>query len=168
MAEGDLFIKITGQMQGEIKGESKKTSKEEQTEINHFSISAHQPGSYGQHSGGGTGKVTFSDITFSTAISKTSPLILKAMGNHEVLTEVVLSARKGVGDKQEDYYVLTLTDAVMTDYSISASEHGAPQVGGNLNYKRIKIQYKEQISEDGSLCPWVEYEFDQSKGEAAA
>lgn len=167
MAEGDLFIKITGQVQGEIKGESQKDEKKEQTEINHFSIGCHQPGSYGQHSGGGTGKVTFSDISFSTAISKTSPLIFQAMGNHEVFSEVILSARKGVGDKQQDYYVIKLTDAVMTDYTVSASEHGAPQVSGNLNYKRIKISYWPQ-NPDGSLGEEVFYEFDQATGKAAA
>jgi type VI secretion system secreted protein Hcp len=166
MAEGDLFIKITGKTQGEIKGESLKTGKEGQTEIAGFNIGAHQPGSFGVHSGGGTGKVTFSDVNFSAYVSKQSINIFKAMGNHEALSEVILSARKGVGDKQEDYFVATLTDVVMTDYSVSVSEHGAPVVNGNLNYKKIKIQYKEQ-KPDQTLGPWIEYEFDQAMGQAA-
>ena len=166
MPEGDLFIKIVGKQQGEIAGESKKTGKEGQTEIDRFSFGARQPGSFGQHSGGGTGKVSFSDIQFSTAASKLTPNIFKAMGNHEACSEIVLSARKGVGDKQEDYLVVTLTNAVITNYDLQVSEIGPPTVSGSINYQKVKIQYKEQ-KDDQSLGPWVEYEFDQAMGQAA-
>ncbi|MEJ7848690.1 MAG: type VI secretion system tube protein Hcp [Pyrinomonadaceae bacterium] len=158
----DLFLKITS-TKGEIPGESKKEGKTGQTELDSFSIGASQPGSWGSHGGGSTGKVSFSDISFTTYISKGSPKIFDAMKNHDALTEVIFSARKGVGDKQEDFYVVTLKDAVFTNYSIGANEHGAPQVGGSVNYKKIKIQYKEQL-DNNTLGPWVEVEFDQAAG----
>lgn len=166
MAAGDLFMKIKGKQQGDIQGESLKEGKEAQTEITGWKFRATQEGSYGEHSGGGTGKVSFHDIEFTTNVSKQTPNIFKAMGNHEALQEVILSARKGVGDKQEDYMVITLTDAVMTDYELAVSQAGTPYITGKLNYKKVKIQYKEQ-KPDQTLGPWVEYEFDQALGKAA-
>lgn len=166
MAEGDLFLKIVGEKQGEIKGESEKKGKEGWTQIDSFNMGAVLPGSYGQHSGGGTGKVVFSDISFSTQASKITPKIFQAMGNHERLKEVWFVARKGTGDQQEDYLTLKLTDAVITNYNLSVSEHGAPMVSGTVNYKMIDVIYKPQNA-DQSLGAEVAYSFDQSLGQAS-
>jgi len=163
MADSDLFMKITGDKQGEIKGESKKTGKEDQTELTNFSISANQPGSYGAHSGGGSGKVSFSDISFSSTINKQTPLLFMAMKNHEHLTEVIFTARKGVGDSQQDFYIIKLTDAVLTEYSVQAHGGGPPSVNGRVNYKQIEIIYKEQLP-DQTLGEDIIATFDQSLG----
>src|SRR4051794_25938501 len=125
MPEGDLFIKIVSKAQGEIPGESIKTGKEGWTQVDAFQLGAVQPGSYGMHSGGSTGKVEFTDVTFSTQASKITPKIFEAMGNHDQLTEVWLTARKGTGTLQEDYLWLKLTDAVFTHYSLNVGG-GAP------------------------------------------
>jgi len=166
MAEGDLFLKVVSKAQGELKGESEKTGKEGWIQIDSFQMGATLPGSYGMHSGGGTGKVNFSDISFSTQASKVTPLIFQAMGNHDSLSEVQLVARKGTGTLQEDFLWLTLTDAVFTNYSLSVSEHGAPMVSGTINYKTIEINYKPQNA-DQSLGAAVLYKFDQALGQTA-
>ncbi len=166
MAEGDLFLKVVSKAQGEIKGESVKEGKIDWIMIDRFSMGATLPGSFGMHSGGGTGKCTFSDISFSTQASKCTPLIFQAMGNHDQLSSVELVARKGTGTMQEDFLTLTLTDAVFTTYSLDVSEHGAPMVNGSINYKKIKISYKPQ-NPDQSLGAEVLYEFDQAMGQAA-
>jgi type VI secretion system secreted protein Hcp len=166
MAEGDLFLKIVSKAQGELQGESKKTGKEGWTQIGTFQLGAVQPGSFGMHSGGSTGKVDFSDVTFTTEASKITPLIFKAMGNHDQLTEVWLVARKGTGSMQEDYLWLKLTDAIFTTYNLHVGENGPPQVSGSINFRQISINYKPQ-NEDQSLGAEVMYEFDQSLGQSA-
>lgn len=161
----DFFLKLTGAKQSEMTGESGKTGKENQTQLLGFSFGASQPGSYGMHGGGGTGRVEFSDINFSAAFNSQSVKVFQSIGNHEVLTEVVLTGRKGTGDKQDDWITITLTNAVMTNYHASFSDGG--HVSGNLNYEKISIEYKPQINESGELGTAVPYAFDQKTGQSA-
>jgi|GEM_PF-1732488 type VI secretion system secreted protein Hcp len=161
----DFYLKLNGKVQGEMKGESEKTGKEGQTQLLGFSFGASQPGTYGMHGGGSHGRVEFTDITFSASFNSQSVKVFESIGNHEVLTEVVLTGRKGTGDKQDDWITITLTNAVMTNYHASFSDGG--HVSGNLNYEKIEISYKPQINESGDLGTAVPYAFDQKTGQKA-
>jgi type VI secretion system secreted protein Hcp len=158
----DVFLKITGTTQGEMQGESQKAGKENQTQISGFSIGAFAQGSYGEHGGGSVGKAQFSDISYTAEFNAQSPKIFNAMRNQEVLTECILTARKGTGAEQGDYLTVTLTNAVFTGYNVNVGGGGA-SISGSINWDKISIDYKPQAP-DGSLGSSVLAEFTQTAG----
>ncbi|HEY2866746.1 MAG TPA: type VI secretion system tube protein Hcp, partial [Pyrinomonadaceae bacterium] len=101
------------------------------------------------------------DISFSAAFNSQSVKVFESIGNHEVLTECILTGRKGTGDAQADWITITLTNAVMTNYHASFADGG--HVSGNLNYEKIDISYCPQ-NENGELGTAVPYAFDQKTG----
>ena len=59
MAKADIHIKL-----GDIKGESTDDKHKDEIDVESFSWGASNPGSMSHGGGGGTGRVSFSDLTF--------------------------------------------------------------------------------------------------------
>ena len=145
----DLILKITGKKQGEIKGECKKKGHESQIDITSVSWGMNNPANMGRGGSGGTGAVTFSDISFTKVVDAASARLQTAATTGEVLTEVIFYFRKQ-GGKQEEYTLVTLKEAMVTNISISAGSGGEPHESVSLNFAKYEIVYKEQ-QPDGKL-----------------
>jgi type VI secretion system secreted protein Hcp len=138
----DMFLKI-----GDIKGESKDSQHRDWIEVSSFSwgmsqsgVAADRPGS-----GAGAGKVSVQDISITKRLDKSSPLLMRSCATGQHIKEATLNLSRTKND-QQTYYVITLTDVLVSSYSPACSEGGAENVpveAVTLNFSKIQTVYKE-------------------------
>jgi type VI secretion system secreted protein Hcp len=141
----DMFLKIDG-----IKGESTADKHKDEIDIMSFSWGVSQSGSFAAGSGAGAGKVQFQDISFTTRVSKASPLLFLGCATGEHIKEATLTARKA-GEKQQDFLVIKLNDILVSSYQTSGSSgsDALPTDSFSLNFAKIEYSYIPQ-KPDGS------------------
>jgi len=139
----DYLLEIDG-----VKGESSDKKHPGTIEIESFSWGATNSGSHAGGTGGGAGKVSFQDITFSCHVNKSSPILMLNCATGEHIKKAVLFVRKQ-GTDQQDYYKVTLSDLLVSSYQ-SGGAHGVPMDQFSLNFTKILFEYAPQ-KPDGSL-----------------
>ena len=151
----DFLLEIDG-----IKGESKHEKGVGQIEIMSWSFGVSNAGSGNVGSGHGSGKASLQDIHFTSPMHKGSPTIFEscAVGKH--IPKAVLHCRKS-GGKQEEYYMITLTDVLVSSYQTGGSDgsNSMPTDQFSLNFTKIELAYKAQ-KKDGSLDAAVKSGYD--------
>jgi type VI secretion system secreted protein Hcp len=143
----DYLLEIDG-----IKGESQDDKHKDTIEISSFSWGASNTGASSSGSGGGAGKVSFQDISFTTSVNKSSPLLMLACASGQHIKKAVLYVRKQGGDQME-FYTITLEDVVVTSYKSGGhvdQSSTIPVDQFTLDFTTIKYEYKPQKA-DGSL-----------------
>jgi type VI secretion system secreted protein Hcp len=142
----DFLLELAG-----IKGESNDSAHKETIEIESFSWGCSNAGAHSLGGGGGAGKVSFQDIHFTTTVNKASPTLMMSCAQGKHIEKAVLFVRKQ-GEKQQDYYVITLKDLLVSGYQSADSSGGSlPTDQFSLNFSEIKFEYKPQKA-DGSLA----------------
>lgn len=102
------------------------------------------------------------DITFDKVVDKSSPYLFKAAASGKSFDEIVFSVRKDSGDEHLDYLVITLTNAILTDY---AMYHEKEEEGDQIceiiavSAETVKILYTVQ-ADDHSAGDEHEIEYD--------
>jgi type VI secretion system secreted protein Hcp len=143
-AAADYLLELDG-----IPGESTDAQRARAIEIDSFSFGASNAGS-ATSGGGGAGKVSFSDITFTKRLDKSSPLLYLSCAQGKHIAKATLVLRKsGGGDKPVEYYIVTMSDILVT--SIQSGGGGdIPTESFSLNFTKIEFSYSAQ-KPDGSL-----------------
>lgn len=145
-AASDYFLELDG-----IPGESKDQAHPAVIQVESFSFGASNSGIVGGGGGGaGTGKVSFSDISFSKVIDKTSPLLYLNTANGKILKKATLFVRRTISNAALDYYTVTLSDALLTRVQTSGQGDALPRESFSLSFSKIEISYIPQKA-DGSL-----------------
>ncbi len=146
MALFDAFLKIEG-----IEGESADSKHKAEIQLESFSWSESQTGTASAGGGMGGGKVAMQDIHFTKKVDKASPKLMLACADGEHLKKATLTCRKA-GKDQQEFLKYTMTDVLVSSYSIGASAAGdhLPMEQVSMNYGKIEFEYKEQKS-DGTL-----------------
>ena len=137
---------------GTIKGESRDARHKDQIDVLSWSWGVSQSGTAGQGGGGvGAGKASFQDIHFTCPVGKASTNLALSCASGKHIKKAVLFVRKQ-GETQQDYYVLTLEDLLVSSYQSGDAAGGSsiPTDQFSLNYAKIKYEYKAQKA-DGSL-----------------
>ena len=163
MAAVDYFLKIDG-----IPGESNDSKHKGEIEVDSFSWGATNAGSHASGGGGGTGKVVFQDLHFTTHVNKSSPLLMLACASGQHIKKATLYVRKQGGEQQE-YYTLKLHDVVVTSYQSGGSATGGDSVPTDqfsLSFTTIHYDYKPQKAE-GDLDAAVESGWNVKKNHKA-
>ena len=142
----DYLLKIDG-----IKGESTDSKHKDEIEIESFSWGASNPGSFASASGGGSGKVNFQDVHFTSRVSVASPNLMVACATGQHIKSAILTVRKA-GKEQQEYYIVKLSDTLVSSYQSGGSEgsNALPVDQFALNFAKIEFEYKSQ-KPDGSL-----------------
>jgi type VI secretion system secreted protein Hcp len=155
MAQSDIHLKL-----GDIKGESTDDKHKDEVDVDSWSWGASNPGSMAHGSGGGTGKVSFSDLTFVHRLDKASPNLWKACATGEHIKEATLtSAKQGKGP--QDFLVIKLNDVIITSVSVAESSGAGsiPMENVSLQFAKVDLEYKPQKA-DGSLDAGVHFKYD--------
>ena len=157
----DFLLEIDG-----IKGESKDSKHKDTIEVDSFSWGISNAGSHASNTGGGAGKASFQDIHFTASVGKGSANLALSCASGKHIKKAVLFVRKQ-GDKQQDYYTLTLEDLLVSSYQSGDAAGGSsiPTDQFSLNYAKIKYEYKPQKA-DGSLDAALTMSFDIKTKEA--
>jgi type VI secretion system secreted protein Hcp len=146
VAAVDYFLKIDG-----IEGESEDAKHGKEIEILSWSWGEHQQGSMGHGTGGGAGKVSMQDFSFTMKCCKASPKLFLACANGEHIKSAILTCRKA-GKEQQEFLKWTFSDLLVSSYSTGGSG-GAdiiPVDSIAFNFTKIETAYKVQ-KPDGTL-----------------
>src|SRR5436190_13948266 len=104
----DIFAKL-----GDIKGESLDDKHKDEIEVLSYSWGVANAGSMGYGSGGGEGKASFHDLSFTHKIDKASPVLMQACATGVHLKEATITHRKA-GKGQQEFLVIKMNDVIVT------------------------------------------------------
>ena len=149
-----IFAKI-----GTIKGESKDSKHPDEIDVLSWAWGVTQTGTMAHGGGGGAGKATFQDLTFTHHIDKATPLLLKACATGEHIPEATIAVRKA-GKGQQDYLVVKLNDVLITSVAMSvAVDDPTTAESVSLQAAKVDLEYKTQKA-DGSLDAGLHFKYD--------
>ncbi len=157
----DTFARI-----GDIKGESLDTKHSGEIDVLAWSWGVMQTGTLAQGGGGGAGKASFQDFTFTHHIDKASPLLMKSCASGSHIKDATITVRKA-GKGQQEYLVIELTDVLVTSVMPSLeSEQGATHEGVTLHSVKVDLEYRPQ-NPDGSLDVGIHFKYDGKTNKVA-
>ena len=142
----DLFLKLD-----DITGESSDSKHKGEIEVLSYSFGLANTASPSA-SGASGGTATFDGFHFVSKLQKSSPALFLKCASGAHLKEAVLTARK-TGDKQQEFYKLTFTDVVVTEFQQAGDANGdetVPREQMSLAFGKITLAYSPQKA-DGSL-----------------
>jgi len=149
----DIFAKL-----GDIKGESLDDKHKDEIELLSWSWGVTNAKAPLTGSGGGKGKATFHDLSFTHKIDKASPLLLKGCATGHHLKEATITRRKA-GKGQQEYLVIKMNDVVITSVA-EEDGGGSSQVETvTLAFAKVDLEYRPQKS-DGSLDAGIHFKYD--------
>jgi len=149
----DIFAKL-----GDIKGESLDDKHKDEIELLSWSWGVTNAKAPLTGSGGGKGKATFHDLSFTHKIDRASPLLLKGCATGQHLKEATITRRKA-GKGQQEYLVIKMNDVVITSVA-EEDGGGSSQVETvTLAFAKVDLEYRPQKS-DGSLDAGIHFKYD--------
>lgn len=153
----DAFLKM------DLKGESVVDGHENEIQILSWSWGMSQTGTTHRGTGGGAGKVNVLDLNFTHFVDSASPNLALACCTGKHFKEAVLTVRKA-GEKPLDYFILTMTDVIVTSVSTGGSQ-GEEMITENvtLNFAKLKESYQPQDNKGGKAGGAIEIEYDIAK-----
>jgi type VI secretion system secreted protein Hcp len=141
----DIFLKLNG-----IDGESQDASHKNEIEVLDWSWKISQNSSMHSGSGGGAGKATVDDLTFTHRIDKSSPNLMKYCLTGKHIPEAKLTIRKAGGNPLE-YLTITMTDVIVS--MVQPSGQASDEViheQVSLAFSKVKQEYAVQNAQGGS------------------
>jgi len=143
----DMFIN----MGDKIKGESRDKVQGPKGDIDvlAWSWGMSQSGTTHMGGGGGAGKASFQDLSFTKFVDSSTNALMNALAKGTHIPKVVLMARKA-GEGQQKYILITMEEVLVTSLSTGGSG-GEDRLTENvtLNFAAVKVDYIEQ-KKDGS------------------
>lgn len=141
----DMFLKLEP-----IKGESQDKSHSNEIDILSWSWGMSQTGTTHLTSGGGAGKVSVQDLTFTHYVDLASSYLFQACTKGKHIEKGILTVRKAGGDDPLEYIKITMEEVIVTNVHTGGSM-GEERLTENvtLNFRKFKYEYKEQQKEGG-------------------
>src|SRR5277367_2789106 len=154
----DTFLKL-----GTIKGESVVKGFEDQMQVLSWAWGMTQTGTTHMASGGGAGKVDVQDLSIMKYLDAGSPTLALSCCKGTHYDSAVLTMRKAGGTALE-YVTLTLTDVLVSSYSVSSSG-GEDMMNDSitLNFGKFKFSYQPQDNKGAKKGGAIDATFDIAK-----
>jgi type VI secretion system secreted protein Hcp len=149
----DIFAKL-----GDIKGESLDDKHKNEIEVLSISWGVSNSGSMAHGSGGGEGKATFHDLSFTHLVDKSSPVLMQSCATGVHLKEGTIVHRKA-GKGQQEYLVVKMNDIIVTSVQQSGHSEGGAMESVSLAFGKVAMEYKPQ-KPDGSLDAGIFFKYD--------
>jgi len=125
----DVFIEIDG-----IEGSS---GHQNAIDVMSWSFGASNPTIVGTGSGLSGGKVSISSFNFMKRIDKSSPMLYSKVVKGEHIKNAVLHVRRG----NTDLLKITLSDVLVSSWSLSGSGGDNPTESLSLNFSEVQFSY---------------------------
>jgi type VI secretion system secreted protein Hcp len=149
----DIFAKI-----GDIKGESLDDKHKGEIEVLSWSWGVSNAGEMRGGSGGGEGKASFHDLSFTHNIDKASPVLLQACATGVHLKEATITHRKA-GKGQQEFLIVKMSDVIITGVAHGDTSDGSHAENVTLTFAKVDFQYKPQ-KPDGTLEAGIHFKYD--------
>lgn len=140
----DILLRIDN-----VDGESVIDGHEGEIDLLSYSFGMTQSGSMHEGGGGGAGKVSVQDISFTKYVDKTSPNLIRSCCNGEHFPEAELLVRKA-GKDPLDYFRIKMSPILVTSVSTGGSG-GEDRLTENvsISFAKMEIGYTPQ-KKDGT------------------
>jgi type VI secretion system secreted protein Hcp len=150
----DIFAKI-----GNIQGESTDAKHKNEIDVLTWAWGVTQSGTMAYGGGGGAGKASFNDFTFSHRVDKATPQLLKACATGTHIPAATITVRKA-GKGQQEYLIIKMTDVLITGVAMSVErEEPTSEENVTLQFASVDLEYKPPKA-DGSLEAGVHFKYD--------
>lgn len=149
---------------GDIEGETLNEQHPKHIEIESFSWSGMHTGSMESGAGLSGGKAQVADLTLSKKMDKSSPKLHLACCTGDPVTEAYLVVDRA-GSSPTTYLKVTLNDAVVSSWSVSAGGDGLPMEQLSLSYTKVTIAYIP-VDKEGKPQGSIEAIYDLKTSEA--
>jgi len=149
----DIFAKI-----GDIKGESLDSKHKDEIEVLSFSWGVTNAGSMSSGSGGGEGKATFHDLSFTHHVDKASPVLMQSCAGGTHVKEATITHRKA-GKGQQEFMIVKMSDVIITGVTHGGGGDAGYTENVTLAFAKVNVEYKAQKA-DGSLDAGVFFKYD--------
>ena len=140
----DMFIN----MGDKIKGESRDKVQGPKGDIDvlAWSWGMSQSGTTHMGGGGGAGKASFQDLSFTKYVDSSTNALMNALAKGTHIPKVVLMARKA-GEGQQKYILITMEEVLVTSISTGGSG-GEDRLTENVtpNFGKVTFAYTPQDS----------------------
>ncbi len=150
----DMFIKV-----GDIEGESVAANHVKDIDVLAWSWGMSQSGTTHMGGGGGSGKVSVQDLSFTKYVDAGSHALQQAccIGKH--YDEAKLVVRKA-GGEQLEYIIITMNEVIVTSVSTGGSG-GEDRLTENvtLNFAKYKFSYQPQNPQGGAEGGTKDWEY---------
>jgi type VI secretion system secreted protein Hcp len=133
------------------------TSKKGAIDLLSFSFGAAMPTSTSADGGLRAGRADVSHVSVMKVLDKTSPDLFQNCVTGDFLKKVDIVYDKAMGTQQEDYYKLSMENALITSIQWSGSNEN-PTESITFAFKKIQVCYNPE--EDGALKGFVQKGFD--------
>lgn len=140
----DQFLKL-----GDIEGESSDKSHGKEIDVLAWSWGMSQAGDTHGGTGGGAGKASIQDLSFTKYFDKASPVIMGACVTGKHIPKAELTIRKA-GESPLEYIIITLENILITSVSTGGSQ-GEDKLTENvtLNFNKYEVSYQAQNKSGG-------------------
>lgn len=142
-AASDYLLEIDG-----IKGESSDAARPATIEISSFSWG--MSNSKAITGGAGAGKATFKEFTITKKTDKATPKLMLSCATGQHIKSAKLFVRKSGGGGDE-YLVITLTDILVSSYSVSGSSASGDSVPTDQISFTVAALSVDYTAADGSV-----------------
>ena len=149
----DIFAKL-----GDIKGESIDDKHKDEIEVLSYSWGVSNAGSMSFGTGGGEGKATFQDLSFTHKVDKASPVLMQACATGVHLKEATITHRKA-GKGQLEFLVIKMNDVIVTGVQNGGSGADGSSENVSIAFAKVNLEYKPQKA-DGSLDAGIHFKYD--------
>ena len=150
----DIFAKI-----GDIKGESLDAKHKDEVEVLSWSWGVSNTGALSPGGGGGAGKASFNDFSFTHHVDKSSPTLMKACATGTHFKDATVTARKA-GKGQQEFLIIKMSDVIITSVSPGGGADGSAAAEHVvLQFSKVDLEYKP-LNPDGTLGSGVHFTFD--------
>lgn len=141
----DMFMKIDA-----VKGESIDAKHGGEIEVLAWSWGMSQSGTMHQGPGGGAGKVSIQDLSFTKYVDSASPHLMKACATGQHYKAATLVVRKAGGTPLE-YITIKMAEVLISSVSTGGSG-GEDRLTENvtLNFAEVKFNYVPQDAKGGA------------------
>ncbi len=156
---------MTGYMKiPDIDGESRRADHEDEIDIMAIDWGMSQASNMQIGSGRTSSRATVNPIGITKIYDASSPYLALACMQGKAFDEIVISFRQDSGEAHLDYLKVTLTNVVISSYSLSGSSMGE-EITDNiaLSFEKINVVYTMQ-ADDHSSGDEHEIEYDISAG----
>lgn len=135
----DIFMKLD-----KIEGESLDSKHAKEIDVLAWSWGLSQSGTSHMGGGGGAGKVSVQDLSFTKYVDKSSTALILAACKGAHIDSATLTVRKA-GNSPLEYIKITLNQVMVTSVSTGGSG-GEDRLTENvvLNFAKFKVEYTEQ------------------------
>ena len=152
----DMFIELGATIKGET--QDKEFKAKNACDVLAWSWGMSQSGNMHTGGGGGAGKASFQDISFTKWLDKASTALMIALAKGAHIPECKLTCRKA-GEGQQKFIEITMKKCIVTSLSTGGSG-GEDRLTENvsLNFAEVSFEYFMQdekgVTKSGGKLAW--------------